>query len=73
MSTFKVEYMPTLLSPNAFAVIKQNVKPSMISSDESTGQYELETVLELDDLFEEQDLKILKNLEEKYNIHFIEI
>jgi hypothetical protein len=73
MNTFKVEYMPALLSPNAFAVIKQNINPSMIASDESTGQYELDTILELEDLFKEQDLKILKNLKEKYNIHYIEI
>jgi hypothetical protein len=72
MSRIIVEYNPPL-SERVQKIIRNEITPSMISNDESSGQYEIDFVREkLVDNELEDDIKIIDELIEQ-GVHYIEI
>jgi hypothetical protein len=72
MSRIIVEYNPPISVKTQY-LIKNEITPSMISNDESSGQYEIDFVREkLVDNELEDDIKIIDELIEQ-GVHYIEI
>lgn len=74
MSKIIIEYNPEL-SLEAKNIIEENVSYSMISSDESSCQYDICIAIESLEYYDDvyiDDLKILYELESVQNVNFIE-
>ena len=69
-----VEYNP-LISMETQKLIRREVTPSMISDDETSGQYEISQVADvvegLDDLRNQKDLLLINDLINE-GVHYIE-
>ena len=69
-----VEYNP-LISMETQKLIRREVTPSMISDDETSGQYEISQVADvvegLDDLGNQKDLFLINDLINE-GVHYIE-
>lgn len=69
-----VEYNP-LISMETQKLIRREVTPSMISDDETSGQYEISQVADvvegLDDLGNQKDLLLINDLINE-GVHYIE-
>lgn len=77
MSRFIVEYNPTGLNLKTQAFISKNLSYSMISSDESSAQFEITQVLELLEEYKDtedfdKEIKVISQLI-KEGVSFIEI
>lgn len=75
MSKIIVEYNPDI-SVETRVLIRKEVTPSMISNDETSGQYEISQVADaieaLDDLGNQKDLLLINDLINE-GVSFIEI
>lgn len=76
MSKIIIEYFPEGLSQQGMNLIRKNISASMMSSDESTFQYEINQVNELLESVDYEhsfkDLLLITKLLEE-NVSFIEI
>lgn len=74
MSRIIVEYNPEI-SVETRVLIRREVTPSMISNDETSGQYEISQVADaieaLDDLGNQKDLLLINDLINE-GVHYIE-
>jgi hypothetical protein len=72
MARLIVEYNPPISVKTQY-LIKNEITPSMISNDETSGQYDVSTVKEKLEYHElDDDLKIIDELI-KEGVHYIEI